>query len=253
MTNSTRGPGTDPVKRFSGGFAGQRAIVVGVPQAGSGVPMFSEWPASFGDAPFLRYHVPGRDRRRAEPAATSIEGLCDDLEASLAALGAHGVESVVLTGHCMGALVADAVAARLQDRFRVTAVLSSMRPAAEGLYGAYASSMSDEEILTIMNAALAASGRPPVHAAFASLAVRALRDDVLLLSKYFGEGGERDIPRTVVHWSGDPYVPAADLDHWRGFARTTVAEADGPPEHYLVADNAAIRRVEQVCAAEEHR
>lgn len=252
MADSTHTPGTDPVKRFSGGFDGRRTVVIGVPQAGSGVPMFSEWPASFGDTPFLRYHFPGRDRRRAEPPATSIEALCDDLEASVDALGARGVESVVLTGHCMGALVADAVAARLKDRFRVTAVLSSMRPAEKGLYGAYASSMSDDEILTIMNTALAASGRPPVHAAFAGLAVRALRDDVLLLSKYSGEGGEQDIPRTVVHWSGDAYVPADDLDHWRGFARTTVAEVDGLPEHYLVADNAAIRRIEQLCVAEEH-
>lgn len=242
---------TDPVKRFSGGFDGHRAIAVGVPQAGSGVPMFSEWPASFGDVPFLRYHIPGRDRRRKEPSPTSIEELRDDLATSIAALGALGVESVVLTGHCMGALVADAVAARLRDELRVATVLSSMRPAKEGLYGAYASSMSDAEILEIMNAALAASGRPPVHEAFAGIAVRALRDDVLLLTEYFGEGGERDCPRTVVHWSDDAFVPATDLEYWRGFAATAVVEADGPPEHYLVAGNAAIRRVEQLCAAAE--
>ncbi|NKI42671.1 thioesterase II family protein [Streptomyces physcomitrii] len=251
MADSTRTTGTDPVKRFSGGFDGQRTIVVGVPQAGSGVPMFSEWPTAFGEAPFLRYHLPGRDRRRAEPAAASIEDLCADLEASLAALGTRGAESLVLTGHCMGALVADAVAARLRDRMRVTTVLSSMRPAKEGLYGAYAASMSDEEILTLMNAALAGSGRPPVHEAFAALAVRTLREDVDLLSRYFGEGGERDFPRTVVHWSEDAFVPADDLDYWRGFAETTVLEADGAPEHYLVAGNAAIRRIEELCAAGE--
>lgn len=251
MAGMTDATGTDPVKRFSGGFDGQRTIVVGVPQAGSGVPMFSEWPASFGDVPFLRYHLPGRDRRRKEPAATSIEGLCDDLETSIAALGARGVSSLVLTGHCMGALVADAVAARLAHRMRVATVLSSMRPAKEGLYGAYASSMSDAEIFEIMNAALATSGRPPVHEAFAGIAVQALRDDVLLLTKYFGAGGERDHPRTVVHWSDDAFVPATDLDYWRGFAETTVVEVDGPPEHYLVADNAAIRCIEQLCAAGE--
>lgn len=244
---------TDPVKRFSGGFDGQRTIAVGVPQAGSGVPMFSEWPASFGDVPFLRYHLPGRDRRRKEPAATSIENLCDDLATSIAALGALGVESVVLTGHCMGALVADAVAARLGDELRVATVLSSMRPAREGLYGAYASSMSDTEIFEIMNASLAASDRPPVHDAFAGIAVRALRDDVLLLTEYVGEGCEQDRPRTVVHWSDDAYIPAADLEYWKGFAETTVLQVDGPPEHYLVADNAAINCVEQLCAAAERR
>jgi len=249
MTGTTAG--TDPVKRFSGGFDGQRVVAVGVPQAGSGVPMFSEWPASFGGVPFLRYHLPGRDRRRKEPSAASIEELCGDLAASITALGARGAESVVLTGHCMGALVADAVAARLGDTMHVTTVLSSMRPAREGLYGAYASSMSDAEIFEIMNATLAASGRPPVHEAFAALAVRALRDDVLLLTKYFGEGGERDRPRTVVHWSGDAFVPAGDLAYWKEFAATTVVEADGPPEHYLVAGNAAIRCVEQLCAALE--
>lgn len=245
--------GTDPVKRFSGGFDGQRAIAVGVPQAGSGVPMFSEWPDSFGAVPFLRYHIPSRDRRRKEPAPTSIENLCDDLATSIAALGALGVESVVLTGHCMGALVTDAVAARLRNDLSVATVLSSMRPAKEGPYGAYASSMSDDEIFEIMNAALATSGRPPVHEAFAAIAVRALRDDVLLLTKYFGDGGEQDYPRTVVHWSENAFVPATDLEYWKGFTETTVVEVDGPPEHYLVAGNAAIRCVEQLCVAAERR
>jgi surfactin synthase thioesterase subunit len=240
---------TDPLRRFSGGFDGQDTVVVGVPQAGSGVPMFSEWPSAFGDVPFLRYHVPGRDRRRKEPAPASIAGLCDDLASAIRGLG---VRSVVLTGHCMGALVADAVAARLKDEVLVATVLSSMRPAREGLYGAYASSMSDEEILAIMNAAQEAAGRPPVQAAFAGLALRTLREDVLLLTAYSGEGGERDYPRTVVHWSEDAYVPAADLEYWKGFTSTTVVEADGPPERYLAPGNVAIRCVEQLCTAAGH-
>jgi surfactin synthase thioesterase subunit len=238
----------DPVRRFSGGFDGQDTVVVGVPQAGSGVPMFSEWPSAFGDVPFLRYHVPGRDRRRKEPAPTSIKDLCDDLASAVVGLG---VGSVVLTGHCMGALVADAVAARLRHDLSVATVLSSMRPAREGLYGAYASSMSDEEILQIMNAAQEASGRPPVHAAFAGLAVRTLREDVLLLTEYFGEGDEQDHRRTVVHWSEDAFVPADDLAYWNGFASTTVVQADGPPERYLAAGNVAIRCVERLCAPAE--
>ena len=240
----------DPVRRFSGGLDGQDTVVVGVPQAGSGVPMFSEWPSAFGDVPFLRYHVPGRDRRRKEPAPASIEDLCDDLESAVRGLG---VRSVVFTGHCMGALVADAVAARLRNDLLVATVLSSMRPAREGLYGAYASSMSDDEILGIMNASQEAAGRPPVHTALAGLAVRTLREDVLLLTKYSGEGDERDYPRTVVHWSDDEFVPPADLEYWKGFTATTVAEADGPPEQYLAAGNVAIRCVEHLCAAEEHR
>src|SRR3954464_9997028 len=109
----------DPVRRFSGGFDGQDPVVVGVPQAVSGVPMFSEWPSDFGDVPFLRYHIPGRDRRRKEPAPASIEELCDDLAS---AIGGLGIGSVVLTGHCMGALVADAVAARLRHDVRVATV-----------------------------------------------------------------------------------------------------------------------------------
>lgn len=241
---------TDPVRRFSGAVDGRDAVVVGVPQAGSGVPMFSEWPDAFGDVPFLRYHVPGRDRRRKEPAPTSIGDLCDDLASAVRGLG---VGSVVLTGHCMGALVADAVAARLSPDLRVAVVLSSVRPAREGLYGAYAATMSDDEILAIMNAAQAAAGRPPVHPALAGLAVRTLREDVLLLTDYVGEGGERDHPRTVVHWSGDAFVPETDLAYWAGFASTTVVRADGPPERYLAAGNAAIRCVEQRCAAAEHR
>jgi surfactin synthase thioesterase subunit len=235
----------DPVRRFSGGFDGQDTVVVGVPQAGSGVPMFSEWPAAFGDVPFLRYHVPGRDRRRKEPSPASIGELCDDLVAAVRGLG---VGSVVLTGHCMGALVADAVAARLSADLPVATVLSSMRPAHVGLYGAYASTMSDDEILAIMNAAQEAAGRPPVHAALAGLALRTLREDVLLLTEYAGEGGERDLPRTVVHWSGDAYVPATDVEYWKGFTSTTVVPADGPPEQYLAAGNVAIRCVEQLCA-----
>jgi surfactin synthase thioesterase subunit len=235
----------DPVRRFSGAVDGRDTVVVGVPQAGSGVPMFSEWPAAFGDVPFLRYHIPGRDRRRKEPAPTSIEHLCDDLESAVRGLGVRGV---VLTGHCMGALVADAVAARLSRDLRVAVVLSSVRPAREGLYGAYASTMSDDEILAIMNAAQQAAGRPAVHAALAGLAVRSLREDVLLLTDYLGEGGEQDHPRTVVHWSEDPFVPGSDLDHWKGFAATTVVPADGPPEQYLTAGNVAIRCVQQLCA-----
>jgi surfactin synthase thioesterase subunit len=238
----------DPVKRFSGDFDGQDSVVVGVPQAGSGVPMFSEWPSAFGDVPFLRYHIPGRDRRRKEQAPTSIGDLCDDLTS---AVGGLGVGSVVLTGHCMGALVADAVAARLRHDMSVATVLSSMRPAREGLYGAYVSSMSDDEILGIMNAAQEAAGRPPVHTAFAGLAVRTLREDVLLLTEYSGEGDEQDYPRTVVHWSGDEFVPATDLEYWKGFTSTTVVKTDGPPEQYLAAGNVAIRCVEQLCLAAE--
>ena len=239
----------DPVRRFSGGFDGQHTVVVGVPQAGSGVPMFSEWPAAFGDVPFLRYHIPGRDRRRKEPAPTSIGNLCDDLASAVRGLG---VGRVVLTGHCMGALVADAVAARLSHDMPVATVLSGMRPAREGLYGAYASAMSDDEILSIMNAAQEAAGRPPVHTALAGLAVRTLREDVLLLTEYFGEGGEQDHPRTVVHWSQDAFVPVTDLECWKGFTSTTVVQADGPPERYLAAGNAAIRCVEQLCTPAEY-
>lgn len=217
-------------RRFSGSFDNEGRALVLVPQAGSGVTMYSNWPDELLGIPVLRYHIAGRDRRRAEQRPTHLRQICADLAASVLEAGGR---DVVLIGHCMGALIVDATTSILSEQILARCVLSSMRPAHTGLYGAYDLSMSDTAMLQEMNHSLALSGRPNVHEVFEEFAVTILREDIQMLSAYTGTGREEDIARTILQWSADCYVPHSDSSYWAGYSRTQLIGMNGPPERFI--------------------
>jgi surfactin synthase thioesterase subunit len=86
--------------------------LVCVPHAGAGVTAFHSWRALGRFAALWAVRFPGRESRLAEPPLTTIDEMAEVLAPAVSKVAAH---SVVLFGHCSGALVAYEVANRLAE------------------------------------------------------------------------------------------------------------------------------------------
>lgn len=93
------------------GAASARVRLFCFPHAGAGVAAYRAWrPLLPPDVELALVHLPGREARLAEPPATSMDALLDDLAPALAP---HAARPYALFGHSMGALLAHETARRL--------------------------------------------------------------------------------------------------------------------------------------------
>lgn len=86
--------------------------LVCIPHAGAGVTAFHSWRALGRFAALWAVRFPGRESRLAEPPLATIDEMAEVLAPAVSKITAR---SVVLFGHCSGALIAYEVANRLTE------------------------------------------------------------------------------------------------------------------------------------------
>lgn len=166
-------------------------LVFAFPPSGSGPALFRRWlPVRPPGLELVAIHTPGRESRFAEPPASSLTPLVDDIAA---AIDAYAERPYVLFGHSAGALLAREVAWRLRRASRPVSLLIAAGSAAPDVvfettldgaddqtlinalreWGATPDDMLDDDvadmILPVLRADLAVAetmrlGRPPMAA-----------------------------------------------------------------------------------------
>jgi surfactin synthase thioesterase subunit len=231
-----------------------------LPYSGTGASSLRQWPARIGTLEVCPVQLPGRENRiREQPyrdvtrlAADAADGLMPTLDRPYA-----------LFGHCMGALLAHALAARLEElgsRPPTLLIVSSAavphlppsrryRTPSPGLSGFYHPAMSDAELTAEMRNVARALGTE-VLPELVPLALRVLRADVELCYAY-----RLDAPRPVrcpiaaLGWTADPEVTPGQMDDWRDYGEVRRHDLDGDKMAYLKAPRALLRVIESDFAA----
>lgn len=199
--------------------ASHTVSLVCIPHAGAGVTAFHSWRALGRFAALLAVRFPGRESRLAEPPLTTIDEMAELLAPAVAKIAAR---SVVLFGHCSGALVAYEVANRLAER-RLGAsdlrlVLSSQPPplGRQAPGGEVAAQISLEELARRLRAL---GGTPEAileNPRMMALMEPAIRADLLAAERYRPPAREAlpyDI--TVLAATRDQAVSVDSLQAWR--------------------------------------
>lgn len=216
---------------------GAKAALVCFPHAGGAAGYYRPFSAALSpDIDVLAVQYPGRQNRRTEPLAGTIDHLVDD---SLEALEPWAHRPLSLFGHSMGAVVAYEVARRLTAAGSppVTLVVSGRRAPGD--------ERSDEVHLRDDDGLLAEVGRlggtdmrvfesPDMRA----LLLPTLRADYQAVETYrHTEGPRLSCPVLALAGEADPVASPAEMRHW---AARTSAQFDVrgfPGGHFYLADH----------------
>lgn len=221
--------------------------------AGAGVTSFHGWPARLGAGVRSVPHLlPGRERRRREPRATSREALPADLMDDFRDLSGP----YVLYGHSLGGLVAYTLTRALHEAGlpgpALLAVGACPPPDAVSEL-ADACRESDERLLRLLDACGAVpQGVVPGDFWYRSV-MPVLRDDLLLAdslrraARTPSPGGLPDVPVLAVAGSADPLAPPAQQARWRHWTAGPVVTRTLPGDHFFVREPALPRLLGRAC------
>ncbi|SDX63412.1 Surfactin synthase thioesterase subunit [Amycolatopsis xylanica] len=210
------------------------------PYSGMGASMFSRWPRSLGDVDVCLIQPPGRENRSREPHFGDY--------ASFASTVAEYLEPYldvpfVFFGHCAGALPAFETAYELASRGLPTPsrLFVSAQVAPHDCPHDRFLDLSDAELKAeLENLAVLRGGSP--HPALIELALEVLHQD-LEVNRVYRRSEPVSIPSpiTVVHWSADVEVTAAQLEGWKDYsASTDFVTLDGGHYEFLAAPQALL-------------
>lgn len=208
------------------------------PPAGAGPSFFQAWP---GAAPALRFtavELPGKERRFAEPPATTMADLLDAItEDVLREAGTAG--RVGVFGHSFGARVAYEVA-RLLARERPGVELTLFASGAErpGVERpAPIAGLPDDEFVVAV-AGLAGYRHPALDDPdLRELLLPALRGDIAVDETHRPEQRERvAFPIVSIRGAGDELVSAAAAERWAEVTSAGCATREIPGGHMYLVD-----------------
>ncbi|MEV5107892.1 thioesterase II family protein [Streptomyces massasporeus] len=221
--------------------------------AGAGVSAFHGWPARLGPGVTAVPHLlPGRDRRRREPRATTREALLADLLDGFRAPG----EPYVLYGHSLGAMVAYTLARALHEAGLPTPALLAVGacPPPDA-----ASELSDacrespDRLLDLFDSL----GAVPEGAQPGGLWYRAvlpvLRDDLTLADSLRRAartpvaGAPFAVPLLAVAGDGDPLAPPGTMAGWARWTAGPVVRRTVAGDHFFVRGPALPRLLGRAC------
>jgi surfactin synthase thioesterase subunit len=201
----------------------------------------------------LAVQYPGRQERRADPAATDIAAMAGEVARGLLAFADR---PLALFGHSMGALVAFETTCLIQQRDTVLRLFASAARPPSQQWDVADLDASDESIITGLRRL---GGVPELLLTDADTRcelLRVLRDDNAMMHRYPGrQDAVIAAPVTVLVGDVDPKNNA---DEARGWARHTSAELNievFPGGHFYLSDqlpfvaSVLIRRVKQDLAA----
>jgi pyochelin biosynthesis protein PchC len=190
-----------------------RTTLVCVPWAGGSASGYTRWR---GTAPeqltVTAVQPPGRETRSSEPAAEDFTAYVRDIAWEIAAIPGP----VVLFGHSLGAVVAHAVAVKLQT--------SMARPVARLIVSGSAPPTGFPPAATRRIDVRDLGGVPAAvlkHRVFIEALERNLRADRRLMTSYRAVDGwstRLTSPMLVLGGDTDPLVPVHALEGWRPFA-----------------------------------
>lgn len=208
------------------------------PFSGAGASLFRDWPTVIAGRRVGAYQLPGRENRIREPLPTSLTRLACTIADELS----DDASSLVLAGHCMGGLLAHQVAIELEgaNRGPRAVLLSRVQVPENGLYGAFTPEMTDDELVAEMSGSLLRAAKTPVPDMLAKLALRILKSDVAMLTRYHGSGCLRSTPIVVVNWTRDPHVTLEHSSQWAARPGAHVHVLKGFPETFIGSPGPAI-------------
>ncbi len=183
----------------------------------------------------LAVQYPGRQDRRAEPAARSIAPLADAL---FRLLDPEDTTPLALFGHSMGAVVAFELARRLEaDGRPVSLLVASARRGPFLPPGPSFHHLGDDAILTEVEHLSSADGLPPEHPGLLRLALPALRADFEAVETYrAAPAPPLSCPIVAMTGADDPRVPPSDTRAWSAVTTAPVTLSVHPGGHfYLLA------------------
>ena len=228
-----------------------------LPYSGTGASSFRHWPQRLGPVEVCPLQPPGRENRIGQPAHEHVEAWVTDAADGLAE---HLDRPYALFGHCTGALLAHALAVRLQVRnvrppgrlfvssCRVPHWPPSCRyrPPQPGLTGVYHPSMSDEQFADEVRRIALVLGGDNLLPELVPLAVRVLRADVEMCFRYAPPNPEPlRCPITAISWRDDSDVGVDDMRAWDRYGTVRHHLLDGDKLTYLTAPPAMLDVLEQ--------
>ncbi|MEU9352521.1 alpha/beta fold hydrolase [Streptomyces griseoloalbus] len=226
------------IQRFSSSPDAQAALVC-FPHAGGAASYYRPFSTALSPGiDVLAVQYPGRQNRRTEPLARTIDQLVDD---SVEALGPWAHRALSLFGHSMGAVVAYEVARRLTAAGSppVTLVVSGRR--APGDEQRCEVHLRDDdgllaEIRRLGGTDMRVFESPDMRALFLPV----LRADYQAVETYrHTEGPQLSCPVLALAGDSDPVASPAEMRHWaaRTSAQFDVLGFSGG--HFYLADHSA--------------
>ncbi|MFI9393191.1 thioesterase II family protein [Streptomyces bauhiniae] len=215
------------------------------PHAGGSASFFREWAAVPGcTVHAVRY--PGRAERLAEPCATDLRALADDIARALLPLADR---PLVLFGHSLGAAVALETARSLQDRGVGIAHLFASGSRNAPLPEPEPFTDDDEDDATVAARLVAMGGTDPELAAdpfFQELVIPYVRADGRLFHSYAMDPGPLlTCPVTTIVGDADA---DADLRPWPELTSGPFRERTVRGGHFYLIDEPPYALVEQELA-----
>ncbi|TWP53814.1 thioesterase [Lentzea tibetensis] len=187
------------------------------PFAGVGAAAFRDWPGRIGDIEICPVQLPGRENRMREPAYTDFDAFAED---AVRELDPYLDRPFAFFGHCMGALLAHAVADRLDRKPQRLFVSSSYVPYL-GVSKPFHPDMSDDQLSGELRAISVRLGDPDPLPELLELSVMLLRNDIDLCFEYAPPARPVKCPITTIGWAGDTIVPATDMGEWTEYGAVT--------------------------------
>ena len=229
--------------------------LVCIPPAGGGAAGFHRWGAVVGDdIEVYGTALPGRERRFAEPACSSMTAVADPLAEAVAALPLP----VVLFGHSMGGLIGLEIAHRLTAAGRPPAALivAGSQAPARRLHRISLSTMDDDRLV----AWLADLGGLPVELLddrhVLSVLLPTLRADLLLCETYqYRAAAPLACPVHAFAGTDDPFVTVRDMRGWADVTTGAFHQQELSGGHFFVrtARDEVTAAIRQACGLPERR
>ncbi|MFE9579983.1 thioesterase II family protein [Nocardia sp. NPDC006044] len=187
------------------------------PYSGVGGSMFNQWPRRIGGIEVCSIQLPGRENRLRERHYGTYEDLAEVLAEQLLP---HLDRPFAFFGHCAGALPAFETARLLAERGLPTPqqLFVSAQVAPHDCPHDRFLDMSDDELRAELEFLTATRGGL-VHPQLIELGLAILHEDLTANRVYRRSAPiEVPFPITVLHWSEDPEVTAAELRGWQHYS-----------------------------------
>lgn len=211
-------------------------VLVGCPYGGASASGYRRLSRELAEtAPMLAIQYPGRQDRTGESFCTTIEELADGVSVALAE---SAPASVVLFGHCMGALVAYETARRLRDAGVTVDALVVSGSQAPHRVGAVDTGASEGRERRDMSALGGTDTRILSDPDLMEFFLPALRADYAAVDVYRHMGGDLlTVPVTVVAGTDDPRVSEDGLAAWSEVSSGPIRAVRLPGEHFYFAED----------------